>query len=153
VGKTLVGLRAEDFLRAVDLIAQRPDVDPARIGAFASGPYAVPLLHAAVLDDRLARVILRDTLISYRSVLDHSIHRNLPEIALPGVLASYDLDELMLAVGPRSLTVINPLDPMGESMRRSEQEKYLGPLRTAERAVGGSLQVRRWGGPELLAQP
>jgi len=153
VGKTLVGLRAVDLQRAVDLLAQRSDVDGARIGAFAAGPYAVPLLHAAVLDQRLGRVVLRDTLVSYRSVLDHSIHRNLPEIALPGVLLSYDLDDLMLALTPRRLTVVNPLDPVGQPMRRSEQEKYLGPLLTAARAVGGALQVVRWGGPQLLAEP
>ena len=153
VGKTLVGLRAEDFLHAFDLLAQRPDVDPARIGAFAPGPYAVPLLHAAVLDERVSRVILRDTLVSYRSVLDHPIHRNLPEIALPGVLLSYDLDDLMLALAPRRLTLINPLDPVGQSMKRSEQAKYLGAVLAAARAVGGSLQIVRWGSPQLLAEP
>jgi hypothetical protein len=153
VGKTLVGLRTSDLLRAMDLLAQLPDVDPARIGAFAAGPYAVPLLHAAVLDERLRRVILRDTLVSYRSVLDHSIHRNLPEIAVPGVLLSYDLDDLMMALAPRRLTLVNPLDPVGQPMRRTEQERYLGPLLAAEHAVGGSLQVKRWGGPQLLAEP
>jgi dienelactone hydrolase len=152
VGKTLVGLRAEDLLHAVDLLAARPEVDRSRIAAFATGPYAVPLLHAAVLDQRLSRVIVRDTQISYRAVLDHSIHRDLPEIALPGVLRSYDLTDLMVALAPRPLTIVNPLDPVGQSLPRRELDDRLGPVLEAAGRLGQRVRVLRRGGAALLLE-
>jgi cephalosporin-C deacetylase-like acetyl esterase len=150
VGKTLVGMRAEDLIRAVDYLATRPDVDRARIVGFGQGGLAVPLLHAAVLDGRIARVAVRDALVSYRSVLVRSIHRNLPEVAIPGVLRQYDLDELLLALG-RPVTVINPLDPVGQPVRRAELERTLGPVLAVDRKLGAEqIKVVRRGGPELL---
>ena len=52
VGRTLVGLRADDVIRAVDFLTARADVDPAHISAEASGHMGLVLLHAGVLDRR-----------------------------------------------------------------------------------------------------
>jgi dienelactone hydrolase len=150
VGRTLVGLRAEDVLAATDLLAARPDVDSRSIGAFAHGPYAVPLLHAAALDARLGRVVLRDMLPVYRAVLDRSIHKNLPEIAIPGVLRRYDLDDLMVAVAPRPITLVNPLDATAQPMPLRELDRHLGPARESIRLAGGTLEIVRKGTPALL---
>jgi hypothetical protein len=152
VGKTLVGMRAEDLIRAVDYLASRPDVDRGRIAAFAQGALGVPLLHAAVLDSRIGRVGVRETLLTYRSVLDRSIHRNLPEVAIPGVLRHYDLDDLLLALAPRPVTLIAPLDPVGQPLPTAEWERTLRPVLEADRRAGGGDRIRvvRRGGPELL---
>ncbi|HYM09998.1 MAG TPA: acetylxylan esterase [Bryobacterales bacterium] len=123
VGKTLVGMRAEDIIRAIDLLTSRQDIDRSKIMALGHGVSGVPLLHAAILDDRIGRVILENTLASYRDAIDRPIHRNLDEVAIPGVLRRYDLGDLLLALSPRPVTVLNPVDALGKPVRLEEFRK------------------------------
>jgi cephalosporin-C deacetylase-like acetyl esterase len=123
-GKTLVGMRAEDIVRAVDYLSSRPDIDQARISAFGQGPLGVPLLHAAFLDRRIGRVVLQQTLASYRMALERPISRGLYDVLVPGVLKRYDLDELAAALKPRTVILLNPADPLGIAARG--QDKYRG---------------------------
>src|SRR6266542_922127 len=73
VRKTLVGLRAEDVIRAIDALAARRDVEMESLSAFGKGDAAVVLLHAAALDDRIKSVTLEEMLVSYESVVDWKI--------------------------------------------------------------------------------
>ena len=66
--RTFVAMRALDVIRGVDLLAARPDVDPASIGGLGLGPAAVPLLYAAVFDPRLRALALERMLLSYDAV-------------------------------------------------------------------------------------
>jgi cephalosporin-C deacetylase-like acetyl esterase len=108
VGRTLLGLRVDDVLRASDFLAARTDVDPAQISAVASGHMGLVLLHAAVLDPRLQHVSVDHVLASYRSLLDASLPIGAPEDILPGVLLHYDIPNLVQSLGPR-LTETEPL--------------------------------------------
>src|SRR5207253_6566742 len=45
VGRTLVGMRAVDISRGVELLSSRPEVDATRIYGFGVGPGALTLLH------------------------------------------------------------------------------------------------------------
>jgi cephalosporin-C deacetylase-like acetyl esterase len=101
VGRTLVGLRTDDAIGAVDYLAQRADVDPARISAVASEHMGVVLLHAAVLDRRLRHIAIDHALTSYRSLVDAPLPIGAPEDVIPGVMLRYDLPDLMRALGSR----------------------------------------------------
>jgi cephalosporin-C deacetylase-like acetyl esterase len=101
VGRTLVGLRADDVIRAVDYLASRTDVDPAHISAEAGGHMGLVLLHAAVLDRRIRPVKVDHVLTSYRSLLDAPLPTGAPEDVIPGVLLQYDIPDLERALGPR----------------------------------------------------
>jgi hypothetical protein len=93
VGKTLVALRAETILRAVDYLASRPEVG--EITAQARGPLdGVALLHAAVLEDRIRKVTVADAPKSFWEILERPNY----EMAIPGVLRRYDLAEMAAAV-------------------------------------------------------
>lgn len=107
-GKTIMGMRIDDTIRAVDYLASRPDVDARRITASASGHYGLVLLHAAVLDSRLAHISVDHALSSYRSLVEAPMPVGAPEDILPGVVRHYDLPELQHALGSR-LTVTHPL--------------------------------------------
>ena len=124
VGKTLVGLRADDVMRAVDLLASRPDVDRARLNAQGVGPMGIVLLHAAALDPRIRSLTLEHTLTIYRMAVDQSEPRNLAQSVIPGVLRHYDLDDLVTAISPRPITVVDPIDaegsPVGEQAFRKQ---------------------------------
>ncbi len=128
VGKTLVGMRAEDVIRAVDYLASRPDVDAAAITGIGRGSLSVPLLHAAVLDARISRLILEQTLESYRLALDHPIDRDLYDVLVPGVLKKYDLPELVAAMKPRPVVLLNPVDELGNPVRGGRYRGVDEPL-------------------------
>ncbi len=122
-GRTLVAMRALDITRAVDLLAARPEVDARRISAVGKGIAAVPLLHAAFLDSRMARTGLEGMIVSYQSVVASRMHRGVFENVVRGVLESYDLSDLAAALGPRSPLIVDAIDAMGsraplDSVRR-----------------------------------
>jgi hypothetical protein len=114
VGKTLVGIRVEDVLRAVEWLSARPEVDASRLSAQATGPMGIVLLHAAVLEPRLTSIALDRTLVSYRNAVEEPVTRDLAQSVIPDVLEHYDLDDLMMAIAPRPVTVMDPMDAAGK---------------------------------------
>jgi cephalosporin-C deacetylase-like acetyl esterase len=101
VGKTLLGLRVDDVIRATDYLAQRSDVDPGRIIAMGSGHMGLVLMHAAVLDGRLKHITVDHVLESYRSLAEAPLPVGAPEDVIPGVLRLYDVPDLAHALGSR----------------------------------------------------
>lgn len=101
VGKTLVGLRVDDVIRATDYLAQRRDVDAARISAAGSGHMGLVLMHAGVLDARLKHIRVDHVLESYRSLLEAPLPIGAPEDVIPGVLRRYDIPDLAHVLGAR----------------------------------------------------
>jgi cephalosporin-C deacetylase-like acetyl esterase len=124
VGRTLVGLRIDDVIRATDYLAARADVDPAKIAAVGSGHMGLVLLHAAVLDSRIKHVAVDHVLSSYRSLLDASLPIGAPEDELPGVLLRYDIPDLAKFLGTR-LKETEPLDGTSDLSQSSTPLKSL----------------------------
>src|SRR5262249_30815805 len=69
IGRNLPAMRAHDILRAVDLLAARPDVDAGSIRAAARGVKGIWLLLAAAADTRIAKIWLDRTPHSLRAAL------------------------------------------------------------------------------------
>jgi len=59
-------------------------------------------------------------LASYRLAAEAPVTRNLPEIALPGVLAKYDLPAIVTVLAPRPVVIAEPRDAAGRTLRRSQ---------------------------------
>lgn len=118
VQRTLVGIRVDSVLSMVDALVGRSDVDPHRITAVASGHMGLILLHAAVLDPRLAHITVNHVLESYRSLLHAPLPIGAPEDVLPGVLLHYDIPDLVRALGPR-LTATAPAQGTDDLSRDS----------------------------------
>lgn len=112
--RTLVGMRAADISRAVDLLATRAEVDPDRVSAMGKGGAAISVLHAAAADSRIRKVALDGMLISYQSVVDRNINRGVFEDVIPGVLKSYDLPDLVSLISPRPVRIVDAVDPVGQ---------------------------------------
>jgi len=108
VGKTILGMRVDDTIRAINYLCLRKDVDLGHITAFASGHLGLVLLHTAVLDNRLSHISVDHVLGSYRSLLEAAEPDHAPEDILPGVLRSYDIPDLISQLGERA-TVTAPL--------------------------------------------
>ncbi|MBT9333076.1 alpha/beta hydrolase family protein [Paracidobacterium acidisoli] len=136
IGKTFVGMRAEDDLAAVNWLAAQPQTNTHDISAFAEGSSGVVLLHAAVLDSRIAAITLDHSLISYQSVVDVPVHRGVTESVIPGVLLHYDLDDLMIALAPRRLTISNPVTAAGDVLDQADFRSALSRVYEADSALG-----------------
>lgn len=126
VGRTLVGLRVDDAIRATDYLAGRADVDPRRISAVGSGHMGLVLLHAAVLDARLRHITVDHVLESYRSLIEAPMPIGAPEDIIPGVLRFYDIPDLTHVLGSR-LTETDPLPGTADLSQTST------PLSTLEK--------------------
>ena len=100
-GKTIMGMRIDDTIRAINYLSGRPDVDPSQITGYASYHLGLVLLHTAVLDSRLAHITVDHVLDSYRDLLGSPLPLHASEDILPGVLREYDIPDLARALGPR----------------------------------------------------
>jgi cephalosporin-C deacetylase-like acetyl esterase len=138
VGKSLAGMQIDDTIHAIDSLAERPDVDPARITVYGNGAFGMIALHTAVLDSRIRSMMIENTLASYRLVLDQPLHRDISEVMIAGVLRKYDTGGLLLAISPRPVTVINPRDATGAVM---SEEQFRNALDYFFQSKGQSVRV------------
>jgi cephalosporin-C deacetylase-like acetyl esterase len=142
VGKTLVGMRVEDVLRAADWLSTQSDVDAARMSAQGTGPMGIVLLHAAVLDPRITSVSLDRTLVSYRNAIEEPVTRDLAQSVIPGVLRHYDLDDLVMAIAPRTVVVTDPIDAAGKSVDAGGFRRQYAWVFAADRKLHQADQLR-----------
>ncbi len=125
VGKTLVGMRADDAIRVVNWLTARPDVDRSAITLYGKGALGMAALHAAALDPLIARVVTENTLVSYRNALEAPMHRNLSEYAIPGILKHYDVNDL-ISLTKAKIAAANPVDAVGQQLRIAQGQTLLG---------------------------
>jgi cephalosporin-C deacetylase-like acetyl esterase len=112
--KTLVGMRAADIERGINLLLARSNVDSANLAGIGKGAAAVAMLHAAALDPRIRKVALEDMLVSYDALVTHRIHRKMFEQIVPSALKFYDLPDLASSLSPRHVWIIDAVNPMGQ---------------------------------------
>ena len=120
LGKTLVGMRAADIARGIDVLVARADVDSANISGIGRGAAAVAMLHAAALDPRLHKLVLEDMLVSYDAIVTHRIHRKMFEQIVPSAFKFYDLPDLANSFAPRPVWIIDAVNPFGQVIAARE---------------------------------
>ena len=123
VGKTMAGMRALDISRGVDVLTSRKEVDANQVYGYGKDEGALPLLYAAVLDGKIRKVMLEGMLVSYESVVNSRVSRRILEGVAPGMLKYYDLQDLVAAMAPRDVWIVNGTDPMGHELPASEVTK------------------------------
>lgn len=127
VGRTLVGLRVDDARRALAWLKTLPAADPGRVTIYGRGAEGIVALHTAVLDDAITEVVIENTLVSYRLAVQSGLHRNLSELVIPGVLRRYDTPDLLAALSPRPIFIVNPTNALGRPLRVEEARAALAP--------------------------
>ncbi|HLK19058.1 MAG TPA: alpha/beta hydrolase family protein, partial [Bryobacteraceae bacterium] len=120
LGKSLVGMRAADIARGVDVLTARADVDGANISGFGRRSAATAMLHAAALDPRIKKLVLEGMLLSYDAIVTHRIHRQMFEQIVPSALKFYDLPDLANSFAPRPISIINAVNPLGQVLSAPE---------------------------------
>ena len=136
VGKTMVGMRALDVTRGIDLLSARSDIDRDKIYVYGKNGGAVPALYAAVLDRRIRKLVLEGMLSSYNSIVENKIHRQVFESVVPGALKFYDLPDLVATLAPRKVSIVSSTDPLGHDLSANEVRKEYGRALEAYRQMG-----------------
>ena len=136
VGKTMVGMRALDITRGVNLLSARQEIDRDKIYVYGKKGGSVPALYAAVLDRRIRKVVLEDMLSSYDSVVENKIHRHVFESVVPGALKFYDLPDLAATLAPREVSIVSGTDPLGHELPAYAVQKEYSRAVEAYRQMG-----------------
>jgi cephalosporin-C deacetylase-like acetyl esterase len=142
VGKTIVGMRVDDVVRVVNWLCTRNDVDQQKLSIYGKGGLGMVALHAAAIDGRVGRIILENGLLSYRTALEAGLHKNLSESVIPSVLTRYDTPQLMQAVFPRPIVLINPANAMGQELRSRFVVDVLSTIIATDRALGQRDRIK-----------
>ncbi|UYY58151.1 acetylxylan esterase [Sphingomonas sp. S2-65] len=134
VGKTPLGMRADDALAALNWLARRPEVDRRHLAVHGAGALGPVALHVGVLDARVTQVFSDGAITSFREIAERPISRNAAEVSVPDVLSRYDLPDLMSVLGTR-LTLINPVNAVGEPLRLEQRTALPQSVRVITRSA------------------
>jgi hypothetical protein len=111
LGRSYVGMRAEDILVCARFLRQQQD---GRVDLIAVGHVSVPALHAAALEsDMFESIKLVRGLVSWSNVIKLGRSNNQLVNTVHGALTVYDLDDLGATLGD-SLSIEEPLNALGE---------------------------------------
>jgi dienelactone hydrolase len=117
LGRSYVGMRAEDVLSCARYAAERADGKAEAIDLVAIGHVGIPAVHAAALEPNLFRSVrLRRTLVSWSNMIHKGLHNLTVMSVVHGALTHYDLPDLAATLGIK-LTVEQAVDAEGAVMR------------------------------------
>ncbi len=112
--RSIVAMRAADIVSVVHFAETGLD-GYKTISAISLGPAGSELLHAALFEKHIQKVCLVEPFLSYT---DFALSREYTPAYIPSIVAGaiekYDLTDLMAAVSPRKLLILNPLSAGGE---------------------------------------
>jgi cephalosporin-C deacetylase-like acetyl esterase len=124
LGTSIIGQRVWDILRTLDYLASRPDVDVSQIRIVGQEEAGLTALMATVLDKRTRSVFLTRTLVSYMSVVESKDYSLPLDWFVPGILRHFDIPDLIAAVYPRPICVLDSVDASGTFLSDVEVHSY-----------------------------
>jgi len=117
VDRPLLGQRVEEVLAVVGLVSQRFADKP--VWVVANREAAPPAAFAAVLDERVGHLILRDGLVSWDSIFEKGESLDAISNLVPGILHIADIPDLVETILPRKVTLLSARGPQGEALERA----------------------------------
>lgn len=94
-GRSLVAQRVVDMHTLLDFCSNNELLKGHPIHAVGDGLYGPVLMHSAVLDSRLEKVVLTHTLKTWKDYLQNPMQHDMYTNVVQGVLQSYDLPDLV----------------------------------------------------------
>jgi hypothetical protein len=123
LGSSFLAMRAEDILVCARVLQRLTDGDaPTAIELVAIGEAGPPALHAAVLEqDLFASLELRKSLVSWSNVVQTGVTQDQWMNLVHGALVAYDLPDLVGALPPTKVKILDSLDAAGKPQAFREQ--------------------------------
>jgi hypothetical protein len=110
-GRTLWGLMLHDDLCALDLLATRPEVDPARLGTAGISMGCLRALWLAALDERLCATVAICCLTRFLELIAaDGLYLHGHYYYVPGLLTVGDIEAVLACIAPRALLSLNGAD-------------------------------------------
>jgi len=124
-GKSIVGLRAEDIIRMTHFLKSKFSEFNA-ISVVSVGVLGSELLHAALLDRSIHKVCLVQPFLSFAGIaLEAQYKPAFISSTVAGAIERYDLPDLMAALSPRKVMILNPLSATGEPAGKENKVRHL----------------------------
>ena len=116
--KSPLAIRVEDMKILVDFIKTLGSPGP--LTGIACGVLTSDLLHAAVINNEFAQLALINPLYSYQSiVLEKDYHPKYVMSTLPGIISNYDMSDLVTALYPLRICILNPVNSLAQMIDSS----------------------------------
>ena len=113
IGKSIVGLQAEDIIRLTKF-ASSHHKEANGILAISSGVIGAALLHAGAFDQGIEKICLINAPASYEDIATtHNYSPKFIPVTVAGAINEYDLPDLGRVLCPRKLLLIDPLSADG----------------------------------------
>jgi cephalosporin-C deacetylase-like acetyl esterase len=109
LGKSYVGMRAEDLWRSVLALREKTGIEDLKPDLVVIGEAGVSALHAVALEpDLFGHVRISESIDSWQDVVDTPFSKQQWSNLVFGALREYDLSHLEAAIGPDNLTIERP---------------------------------------------
>jgi pimeloyl-ACP methyl ester carboxylesterase len=126
-GRSIVGIRASDIVRLTKYIQQK--TEGSEIIAIANGNMGAVLLHAAAFYPHYNRIVLKEPLSSYRSLVEEEKYEPMfIHNSVAGALQEYDLPDLAAILAPGKLLIWNMVGGNGD---KKSLDMDIQPIRQA----------------------
>ncbi|MSP14785.1 MAG: acetylxylan esterase [Chloroflexi bacterium] len=103
LGKTLLGMRVWDTMRAIDVLQSLPEVDGARIGCMGLSGGGTTTLFTAALEERIKAIVVSGYLNSFQDSILAVRHCDCNYV--PGILQYMEMVDIACTLAPRPLLV------------------------------------------------
>jgi hypothetical protein len=120
LGKPVLGQRVWDFLRSLDYLESRGDLDPTRIHVLGAAGGGVATLLGTALDDRPRSVLLEHMIADLRSLVESEEYSFPLASFVFSFLSKFDLPELVASLAPRACWLLNAEGVGGETLPLSK---------------------------------
>ncbi len=101
LGETMPGWRTWDAMRALDLMTERPEIDPNRLAVMGISGGGTVSLYTAALDDRVKAAVLSGSFCTFKDSIYSRSH--CIDNYVPGILKWFEMYDLAGLIAPRFL--------------------------------------------------
>jgi len=114
--KSPLAIRVEE----IKIIVENLTPGVRSLTGIACGVLSSDLLHAALINRHFDQIACINPLYSYSSiVLEKNYHPKYVMSALPGIIGKYDLPDIVAAIAPLSVCMVNPVNSLDQMMNSS----------------------------------